>query len=145
MLKKNLVLIAIITLGLVAASDAFGQDRGTRPSQKSKKNLNGNALPEVGDEVLVTQPAVKSKKPRAAQKTKKQTRQRTSTGKTSTTSKIKPKQPVSFTSAEGRSMSFELYRQNKTNGRKSKPVKRTNLGDTGTHEVGHKQRKRRRN
>lgn len=165
MLKRNL--IAIVMLGLVMTINAFGQDdvRGKRPSKTNPeikrsdaivkpKSANVNEITIDGTTVWGNEVEITGGRRGSSSETSRRNQSQnnwfdgsfdlggriSSAQKSNNNSSVEiegvaPRKPNSIKSPR------DVATGQATEKRQHKPVK-ANLGDTGTHEVGHKQRKR---
>jgi hypothetical protein len=172
MLKRNLIAIVIVTLGLVMTINTFGQGR-TPVSKKDKPKRSDLIKPihaevnEVmidgmkvyGNQVTLSGGRFGNSETSRTSKSNKQDKLGNfeiqgiksprdvttgqATGKTQkSTSRIQPPQPKGMNKADlTEQLSIQSPRDvasgQATGKRQHKPVKNRNLGDTGTHEVGH--------
>lgn len=158
MLKKNLIAIAIITLGLVMASNAFGQRGGTekRPDKNNPDfNKNEHAIKPIQverEEILIDGMRAIGDVVKVSGGKFDNNSQTSRTSKTQNKncqefeSVIQSPQDIASGKATGiKSKSKTTAQYNPKEIGIDKVSRRKNLGDTGTHEVGSKQRKRGRN
>lgn len=132
MLKRNLIAIAIIVMGL-GITGAFGQDR------------------EAGSGLAtgIKKPTTTVKKPKQVQPGQNSggtiTNQRTSRTRTTPTgitfSKIEYVRKPKSVKGQTEYVDNDEYRTKNPRNQKIRKPSGKNLGDTGTHEVGHKQRR----
>jgi hypothetical protein len=150
MLKRNIIAIAIVTLGLVMAINTFGQERGKRPSKTNPEIKRSDAIikpiqAEV-NEIMIDGTKVWGNEVKITGG-KSGNSETSRMSKSNTQSKLGNSEPQNI-SETGVLLDLKTPPRDTTSGlatgrRQYEPVKRQNLGDTGTHEVGHKQRKRR--
>ncbi|HRH47069.1 MAG TPA: hypothetical protein PKY82_35815 [Pyrinomonadaceae bacterium] len=128
MLKRNLFAIAIITLGL-GITNAFGQaaDWEIKPAVK-----NSNPAIKKNNSVKSHTATVNNNENRA------QSNKQNKLGSPEIQSLSECQQQIDWIKTPRNTASGQA-----TGKRQHLPVKNKNLGDTGTHEVGHKQRKKR--
>jgi hypothetical protein len=154
MLKRNLIAIAIVTLGLVMTINTFGQDKlGNFEIQviKSPRDVSTGQIKSPRD-VATGQSSGKTKSQSQDKlgnfeiqgiKSPRDVATGQATGKTQkSTSRIQPPQPKGMNKADlTEQLSIQSPRDvasgQATGKRQHKPIKNRNLGDTGTHEVGH--------
>jgi len=128
MMRKNLIVIATLAFGLVLTANTFGQSSSS-VSKKNKPNANAGFF----DEYETGGNSVRSGNVRATATLSPQVEQKT-TGHTQSSSNFGPRVAPSVDQSNALWQLIESVRSPSNN--------RSNLGDTGTHEVGHKQRKR---
>ena len=128
MLKRNLIAIAIVTLGLGITS-AFGQaaDWEIKPAVRNSTATIKKSTPVKGPTKTVDN---------NKHKTKPKTQDKLGNFEIQGISECQ--QQIDWIKAPCKTASGQA-----TGKRQHKPIKSKNLGDTGTHEVGHKQQTRR--